>query len=687
MANARVCTERPYAERQSAEGVAQTRSRRHTEPTPILTLTDLPSIGVGGESIERPSGDGHFEVQVTGQTQDARYSTDILPDASSSAGCSYIDHLPSDASHLSVGTPSKSVGESEGQSMEGGGGGGGRVAKRKRSRVTPGQLAQLERAFAKDRSPTAAKRKEITEMLGMQERQTQVWFQNRRAKAKLLEQRARASRLGGHPRLDPSSPLGSSSASTLSDPELRAMLHEDDPIFVVPCSDLSIGSFRRISAAHYDLLGYTCENRRTFSWYIYSAGTGFKMDIPYESISATEYADDAQPGQGRVALHLTQTPTFFRESASPSDSPSAPLRTWQPCDDWTEGRQATSCLRHEVVGAAALLEQVLSLMRVDPFSPMYAAANRSSSSFSSSGPSSSRHSPVNSISTPALPQVGLVASALAPPSSYVDPFGPRGSHIGHGRRRSRSNPTPYEPRRHSLPTRVAVSAGLSRRSTFAEQQRGPRTDHQTFSDLEFLPYSFNPSSDLLDDVALGDASTVPIARPISRRYTSTTASSSVHYPSRPGTSSSFTPNTSDMSHIVSAPQMGHYQSDSSQFSHIGHEGMHSPSSPCPHPLTQPNTSLPYQLPPDPALTQYGLHTTVDMGSMEDVDFDVLRNMNAVSSDVISPERAIDGPGSMHSGFASDYIPPDSQQNPLIPTEPLADLPAPLSQGNYLAYFP
>lgn len=51
--------------------------------------------------------------------------------------------------------------------------------KRKRSRVTPEQLAHLERLFATDRSPTAARRKEISEMLGMQERQTQIWFQNR----------------------------------------------------------------------------------------------------------------------------------------------------------------------------------------------------------------------------------------------------------------------------------------------------------------------------------------------------------------------------------------------------------------------------------------------------------------------------------------------------------------------------
>jgi len=51
--------------------------------------------------------------------------------------------------------------------------------KRKRSRVTPEQLVHLERFFTLDRSPTAARRREISDMLGMQERQTQIWFQNR----------------------------------------------------------------------------------------------------------------------------------------------------------------------------------------------------------------------------------------------------------------------------------------------------------------------------------------------------------------------------------------------------------------------------------------------------------------------------------------------------------------------------
>jgi hypothetical protein len=51
--------------------------------------------------------------------------------------------------------------------------------KRKRSRVTPEQLVHLEQLFSTERSPTAARRKEISDRLGMYERQTQIWFQNR----------------------------------------------------------------------------------------------------------------------------------------------------------------------------------------------------------------------------------------------------------------------------------------------------------------------------------------------------------------------------------------------------------------------------------------------------------------------------------------------------------------------------
>jgi hypothetical protein len=51
--------------------------------------------------------------------------------------------------------------------------------RRKRNRVTPEQLVQLETAFSKDRSPTSTERRELSTRIGMAERAVQIWFQNR----------------------------------------------------------------------------------------------------------------------------------------------------------------------------------------------------------------------------------------------------------------------------------------------------------------------------------------------------------------------------------------------------------------------------------------------------------------------------------------------------------------------------
>lgn len=219
-----------------------TRSRRNTAPTTMQSIPQglYPSVAVDSHYTyaTEPSGP-QVEDSPVFDTQPVSPPGPLSEEASG-GGESESSHNPS----------------------------GSRTGKRKRSRVTPAQLAQLERAFAKDRSPTAARCTEIGEMLGMRERQTQVWFQNRRAKAKLLEQRARSGHLASHSRADYP---GTVSVPLERDGDLQALLHEDDrecfsfffanlpfecalrriattpAIFIIPCSDLSIGTFRGIS--------------------------------------------------------------------------------------------------------------------------------------------------------------------------------------------------------------------------------------------------------------------------------------------------------------------------------------------------------------------------------------------------------------------------------------------------------
>ncbi|KAG2177151.1 hypothetical protein INT43_007808 [Umbelopsis isabellina] len=64
-------------------------------------------------------------------------------------------------------------------------------ATRKRTRTTLTQLRVLEETFSDIPSPDSKLRKQLSDELGMSERSIQIWFQNRRAKVKLLKKRAK----------------------------------------------------------------------------------------------------------------------------------------------------------------------------------------------------------------------------------------------------------------------------------------------------------------------------------------------------------------------------------------------------------------------------------------------------------------------------------------------------------------
>ncbi|KII84457.1 hypothetical protein PLICRDRAFT_366051 [Plicaturopsis crispa FD-325 SS-3] len=227
--------------------------------------------------------------------------------------------------------------------------------KRKRSRVTPDQLVHLEQFFAGDRSPTAARRKEISELLGMHERQTQIWFQNRRAKAKLQGGKAK-----GRPRSAETPPEAPPALSTGYDEDLHSLIHEDEPVTIIPCTDLSVGSWRRIATSpeKHDLVAYLCDAKRCLTWFIHSAGYGFKMEIPFSYIVDTEFTN-AAPGSGLASFTLSQPPLFYLEHVPSPEPNEKALRYWKRCADWTEGQQATKILRHDLIGSAVQLVHVL----------------------------------------------------------------------------------------------------------------------------------------------------------------------------------------------------------------------------------------------------------------------------------------------------------------------------------------
>ncbi|KAF8876740.1 hypothetical protein BD779DRAFT_1695815, partial [Infundibulicybe gibba] len=227
--------------------------------------------------------------------------------------------------------------------------------KRKRSRVTPEQLVHLERFFSVDRSPTAARRREISELLGMQERQTQIWFQNRRAKAKLQDGKHKGR--SGSAETPPDTPP---ELSTGFEVDLHNLIHEDEPVTIIPCTDLSVGTWRRIATTvgKHDLVAYVCDVKRCLTWFIHSGGFGFKMEIPFDSIVDTEFTN-AAPGSGLATFVLSQPPIFYLENVSSPNTDGTTTRHWKRCADWTEGHQATHVLRHDLIGSAVQLAHLL----------------------------------------------------------------------------------------------------------------------------------------------------------------------------------------------------------------------------------------------------------------------------------------------------------------------------------------
>lgn len=205
-------------------------------------------------------------------------------------------------------------------------------------------------------------------------------------------------------------------------------------IAIIPCTDLSIGSWRRIATGKHDLVAYVCEANRCLTWFIHSAGYGFKMEIPYEIITHTDFRS-VGPGEGLASFHLSQPPNFYLENVS--SSPSAEtgmqiIKSWKKCSDWTEGTQASLVLRHDLVGSAVQLAHVLN--------DLQELRNRSTIPLISPlgyGPSETIATPMSaSSSTMHIPEPPLAGLHPAMHSGFTH----RPAVLGHMRKRSSSVP-------------------------------------------------------------------------------------------------------------------------------------------------------------------------------------------------------------------------------------------------------
>lgn len=203
--------------------------------------------------------------------------------------------------------------------------------------------------------------------------------------------------------------------SAYNNNSITASSQLETAVTMIPCTDLSIGTWRRIATTvgEHDLVAYVCESKRCLTWFIHSDGYGFKMDIPFDTIVDTQFTN-AAPGSGLATFQLSQPPVFYLENPCTPQADGSGGRMWKRCADWTEGMQATRVLRHDLIGSAVQLAHLLRNLSLNStsdlrlVSPAYVSNNH--------GPSPSPIDP---------PQPSPI-----PPPSYTSYFHHKRSYSG-----------------------------------------------------------------------------------------------------------------------------------------------------------------------------------------------------------------------------------------------------------------
>ncbi|KAF4436511.1 hypothetical protein F53441_13222 [Fusarium austroafricanum] len=326
----------------------------------------------------------------------------------------------------------------------------------KRQRATQDQLTTLEMEFNNNPTPTATVRERIAEEINMTERSVQIWFQNRRAKIKLLAKKSletgedidsipesmraylamqameSGKGLGG-------SYLGRTGLVPFSHGNM--MLGGDQGgqgkvlIHHLTCRSLSIGKWTRVGQNTMDLIIFYSPDKCTMTYYINNEQAGYKIEYPFSSIKNIflENGEGDPTKLGGIVIELNRPPNFFMDSSPTTNG-------FFQCGDFTEDLQATQCLVHHLGGNPKVLSgQLAKLVSLESFM--------------------NRHNP-HPYNDPHALSVSAPVSPTARPSSqptfqphvgmYQEQWGIHQMHSGmrpgpgHKRQRSRSVPGPVD---------------------------------------------------------------------------------------------------------------------------------------------------------------------------------------------------------------------------------------------------
>ncbi|KAF7712613.1 Homeobox transcription factor RfeB-like protein [Penicillium ucsense] len=255
----------------------------------------------------------------------------------------------------------------------------------KRQRATQDQLVTLEVEFNKNPTPTAATRERIANDINMTERSVQIWFQNRRAKIKMLAKKSIETGEGCDNipesmrhylamQFDPSKPgardpLGR--AAGYGGPGIYASDANSSGKVVIShftCRSLSIGSWRRIGQNAMDLVIFYSPDKACMTYYINNDSAGYKIEYPFSAIkNITLETGDSVPGPngaptrpGGLVVELNRPPLFYMDSSNSGG--------FYQCGDFTEEQQASQIMVHHLGGHPKILSvQLAKLVSLESF--------------------------------------------------------------------------------------------------------------------------------------------------------------------------------------------------------------------------------------------------------------------------------------------------------------------------------
>ncbi|KAH8672681.1 putative homeobox protein HOY1 [Tricladium varicosporioides] len=319
----------------------------------------------------------------------------------------------------------------------------------KRQRATQDQLVTLEMEFNKNPTPTATVRERIAEDINMTERSVQIWFQNRRAKIKLLAKKSietgedcdaipesmrqylaiqameSGKSLGGN-FLGRSGlmPYGSGNMLMGGDqgPQGKVVIHH------LSCRSLSVGSWRRVGQNAMDLIIFYSPEKATMTYYINNDQAGYKIEYPFAFIKNIylENGDMESGKPGGLVVELNRPPNFFMDSSGSGG--------FFQCGDFTEDQQASQVMVHHLGGHPKVLSgQLAKLVSLESFMARHSPFEPQQLSVSAPV-SPTGHRPASQPNYNAQAHIGMFQEGWGV-NTVPGPRGP-----GHKRQRSRSVP-------------------------------------------------------------------------------------------------------------------------------------------------------------------------------------------------------------------------------------------------------